>query len=394
MRSQRVSALNVRRAVAAVLAVVATTTVLYLGAPAADAQVRSSTMRLGVTHTRFSADSWNDPEAVARARSLLRAAPVFQNQHLMGWGTESPEPSPGAYDFSTLDARMELIRATGGTPVITLCCAPDWMKGGVAGRTDWTRLEVAPRAEHFAAFAELSRRTALRYPDVRHFQVWNELKGFWDPARNRWDVEAYTRLYNQVYEALKSVDPTIQVGGPYVPMDSWADASTMSHPSAIRGAWGVLDQRAMDAVDYWLANKRGADFVTVDGWTTTKDEGLVTDEFTATQKMAAVTTWLRSRTTLPIWWAELYPIPERAQWAPAHQAEVFAVALEQLRGAGASVVLLWEPQADGDRCAGCLWSDTRRRGGGMPTPLWTTVSRLVGPRRQLPVAWAATRWPW
>ena len=75
---------------------------------------------------------------------------------------------------------MQLIADSGVTPVITLCCAPDWMKGGQPGETDWSRLEVAPDPAHFADFAELAADVAKRYPQVKHFIVWNELKGFHD----------------------------------------------------------------------------------------------------------------------------------------------------------------------------------------------------------------------
>ena len=65
------------------------------------------------------------------------------------------------YDWSSLDRRVnQMVKTenfsllppehivfikveTGGTPVITLCCAPDWMKGGEPGFTNWSRLEVA-----------------------------------------------------------------------------------------------------------------------------------------------------------------------------------------------------------------------------------------------------------
>ena len=59
----------------------------------------------------------------------------------MGWGGGNPEPSPGEYDWGSLDVRVETMRRTGARMVITLCCAPDWMKGGEPGETDWSNLE-------------------------------------------------------------------------------------------------------------------------------------------------------------------------------------------------------------------------------------------------------------
>ncbi len=63
-----------------------------------------SHLRLGVTHTQYTADSWSNPAAVSRARGLLSYAAVLQNQHLMGWGARNPEATPGSYDFGSLDA--------------------------------------------------------------------------------------------------------------------------------------------------------------------------------------------------------------------------------------------------------------------------------------------------
>ncbi len=56
---------------------------------------------------------------------------------------------------------------------------PDWMKGGKAGadNTNWSQaaLETAPDRAHYADFAALAAtESAKRYPDVRHFIVWNE----------------------------------------------------------------------------------------------------------------------------------------------------------------------------------------------------------------------------
>ena len=230
-------------------------------------------LAVGITHTRNSIDSWGDDDARASAKRVLRATATYQNQHILGWGALNPEPRPGVFDWSSLDRRMKIIKATGGTPVITLCCAPDWMKGGQAGQTDWNRLHAAPLPKYYDDFAALSVEVARRYPQVRHFLVWNEMKGFWDEDRNRWDYEAYTRLYNVVYEALKAAAPAVKVGGPYVVMDMWSNRAAGGHPSTLTGKCGTVDRRSLDAVEYWLQNKRGADFVAIDGSLLTRDEG-------------------------------------------------------------------------------------------------------------------------
>jgi hypothetical protein len=326
----------------------------------------------GITHTQYSADASGDTAAIAGAKATIAAGGnCLENQHLMGWGSENPEPSPGVYNFASLDTRMSLIHSTGGTPVLTLCCAPDWMKGGTAGATDWSKLDIAPTADHFQDFAALAKTVAQRYPDVLHYQVWSELKGFWNAGLNRWDYEGYTAFYNLVYDALKSVNPNIQVGGPYVVLDSEADATQMSNPSAVRGVWGTLDQRALDALSYWLDHRRGADFLSVDAGTSSKDGTLVTDEFAATAKFADLTAWLRTKTNLPVWWSEWYVVPKAGQaWSGEHRAAIVADALARMATAGSAVALLWQPQADPNGCPfACLWTDTHTAGGGKPTAL-------------------------
>ncbi|MBA0050585.1 xylan 1,4-beta-xylosidase [Streptomyces sp. AJS327] len=328
----------------------------------------------GLTHTQVSADQ-GEPAARKRAARLLADAQAPQNQHIMGWGAENPEPSPGEYDFAALDSRVELMRRGSGTPVLTLCCAPDWMKGGTAGETDWDELETAPRPEHYGDFAALAARVAERYPDIRHFVVWNELKGFYDDDRGRWDSAAYTRLYNTVYRALKKVNRANLVGGPYVVMDS-VDRDD-HHASRITGPWGALDQRALDAVAYWSDHHVGADFAVVDASTYTRDDRLSPDEFGATGKLTTVGRWVRERTGLPLWWAEWYVEPDGAKrWSEPRRRAVHAAALIAMARGGATTGLYWNPQRRGARCPGCLWRATHLPDGGGGTPLMALLARF------------------
>lgn len=335
----------------------------------------TSTMEVGVTHTQYSADGWGSPDAVESARALLASAPLHQNQHIMGWGALNPEPVPGVRDFSSLDRRVRLMLDTTADPTITFAGAPDWMKGGTPGSTDWSKIEVAPLPEFYDDFARLAAAVALRYPEVRRFQVWNELKGFHDPSTNNWNIAAYTKLYNEVHGAVKAVRPDALIGGPYVVMDSWASSSAGGFPSDLRGPWGIIDRRALDAVSYWLAHSRGADFIAIDGGTSTRDQGLITSPFVAIEKFVAVTEWVKSRTSLPIVWAEWYPRGSSSNIAE-HRA-IMAAALAATARAGASSVLIWQPQCVGQNRLGCLFTDTRVKGGGQPTELWPVASDFV-----------------
>ncbi|TDC25969.1 xylan 1,4-beta-xylosidase [Streptomyces sp. 8K308] len=325
-------------------------------AGASDAPEAAVTFQAGLTHTQQSVDG--DPESRASAEALLETVGPLQNQHLMGWGAENPEPEPGVYDWSSLDERIALIERTGGVPVITLCSAPGWMKGA----DDWD-MDAAPAPEHYDDFADLAVETARRYPQVRYFQVWNELKGFWDEERNRWDHEGYTELYNLVYTRLKEHDPDLIVGGPYVSLNVYADPEGMSHPSDLSGDWGTVDQRDLDAIQYWLEHNAGADFLAVDGWSRTRD-GHHPPAERAGDMFRAVSEWLVDRSELPVWWSEFYaPLaPDGYESSPAAIRSV----LEGMRDGGASVALWWGPECDGSGFP-CVWTSTRETGGGRPT---------------------------
>jgi hypothetical protein len=346
-----------------------------------------SKLGMGVTHTRYSADSYNDPTAVATARYLLRNAFSYQNQHMMGWGAADPEPSPGVYDWESLDQRVQLMRDTKADMVITLCCAPGWMRPQ-GYQDDWANLEVAPDPTHVQDFADLCKMVALRYPDVKAFQVWNELKGMYtgspgaDPAianQNRWDYVRYTTLYNAVYDAVKSVRPDAQLGGPYVVMESSGDASQMSNPGPSY-SWGTLDQRPLDVITYWLQHKHGADFITVDGDASNTDNVPKVDLFGAAQKFGDILQWIRQQgdggATLPMWWAEWYAgVPNNMAGSLAYANAAMASGQIDTLLSGASVLLIWGPQGDtqGFSSPEGVWTDTRVETGGQPTPYYGTA---------------------
>lgn len=323
-----------------------------------------SGMFVGVTHEKASADNWENLNAVYNARKYLISDVRLQNQHLMGFGVSNPEPADNVYNWSSLDDRMSLIKSTGGTPILTLAGAPDWMKGGKPYEADWSKIEVAPLPQYYQAFADLSVAALKRYSNVRYVQVWNELKGFYDATRNTWNIEGYTQLYNMVYKAIKAYNPAIKVGGPYVVMDSWSSASVMSHPSAVRGDWGVVDRRALDAIDYWLANKAGADFISVDGTSATRDKGVITTTAIAAKKFSAINAWIKTRTTLPIWWSEVYTPALDGTSTPTAFDQSFA----ELKTSGARVALLWDPQHESGEKWAWLWTDTSVSTGGQPGP--------------------------
>lgn len=322
-------------------------------------------MVVGVNHTQHTIEPWHDPQSRARAMRILSEVAPVQNQFIMGWGALNPNPAPGRFNWSTLDQRMKLISDTGGVPVITLCCAPDWMKGGRPGKTDWDNIRVPPEPSNYGDFAALAREVALRYPQVHHFIVWSEMRGFFDPIANEWDIESFVSLYNLVYSELKSVNPEIQVGGPSMVIDAWKDAASQPRPSSLKGSWGVIDDRVLQSLDSFLADAVGYDFVVVDGSTANRDTGLNAEPEVAVEKFRQVNAWLRARTDRPIWWSEVYS-PALRNTESMYGTDVPAtpesmlLALKTLQDSGTAVALLWNPQASGKLCVNCLWTDPDR----------------------------------
>ena len=314
---------------------------------------------VGWTHTQFSVDPDNAAAANDAAIDILRDLAPVQNQHIMGFGALNPEPSKGVYDWASLDYRMAAIRRSGAIPVITLCCAPDWMKGGKSGSTDWSRIEAAPLPAFFDDFANLSAEVAKRYPDVDYFLVWNELKGFFDNTQNRWQYERYVELFNKVSAAVKKVRPTAKIGGPYVVVDTVANPDKSSHPSSLAGPWGAFDQRPLDVIDYFLEHATNADFIVLDGGLRPKNAALTTDPTRAVDKFGAIQDWVRTKTKLPIWWAEFYPQPAD-KLDDKSLVDSTLRALDEVAAHDGAVVLLWGPNCTGSTTGLCLFSDTAR----------------------------------
>lgn len=338
------------------------------------------------------------PSAVASAKHLLASMHTFQNVSLMGWGTDDPEPFPGVYSWESLDNRVLDMAATvpASRRMITLCTAPGWMKVG-GERQEWN-MESAVDPSHYADFAQLAAAVADRYdgfhhaadgqllPKIDFFDVWNELKGFWDTTTNGWNAEAYTTMYNAVYAAIKAVRPDAEVGGPYVPLGA-GTMSTTADPSPIQGPFGVVDQRELDVITYWLAHKTGGQFLSVDGGPASTDES----GFSSGQYFVAVADWLRTlnsaaypgANSLPIVWAEFYPGLDSA-WGTATGQEAVAIDVSniiQAGQAGVNYLLVWEMEGNADGSSPStgegVWTSTAQSRGGRPTALYIALADLA-----------------
>jgi hypothetical protein len=311
-----------------------------------------------------------DPQAVASARKVISSIPgVVEDTSIMDWGAGNPEPRPGDLQLSRLAARVKLIVATGGTPVITLCAAPHWMTGTTTGIDP-------PTPAHYAAFATLAATIARSFPQVRYFVVWNELKGFWNADTRSWDIAHYTDMYNRVYAAIKRVRPDALVGGPYVVTRPYATPQGGDLASTPHGSWGFLKPEALADVSYWLTHKIGADFIALDGADYPRT-GPITDPLTATELYAAVNQWLSKRTTLPLWWMETHIEPPTSHWSTSQAAAIRIAALARSASSGAHASLQWQPQEGAGISDEGLWTATTFAGGGRPTVLAQLLPKVL-----------------
>ena len=369
----------------------------------------------GITYTDDSLNyPWGDNNlgAVNSVESLIRQAIPFENTPIMAWGAPDPWPDPSQAepsDWGYLDGQLQTILQTGGIPVITLSEAPWWMKGQLQpdGTTrllqpsdEWSDIAYGSQIldNEMGAWLHLVQRVAERYMvppyNVRYFQVWNELKGYWNPITNAYDYSTspgdpggpnakhgYTYMYNLVYERLMQVArslgiPTnsVKVGGPYVVMDTWG-SSKQSTLSTIRKAYGTYDLRPLDVVLYWLQHKAGAGFITLDGGNGNKDNINLADPFVASEKFADMVTWIRSldntrypgATTLPIWLAEWYATSYDNTPDNQYNDAIKSYAMIEFLKAGGAVALSWGGLGGGQFDRG-LWTPTTAEGGGKALP--------------------------
>jgi hypothetical protein len=335
-----------------------------------------SGLSLGVTHTHLKWEQGN-PTAVNSAKNLLIPAVNYQNQHIMGFGADNPQPTEGGpTHFTSLDARIQLMKSIGGDMVITFCTAPGWMK--TSGQ-DWNMADrVIDDDYHIKAFADLAAAIADRYKEVMYFQIWNEFKGYWDDTitnsdgtLGNFDYVRYMKMYNAVYTAVKEKRPDAKVGGFYLPVGG--DGSNILGYSG-EGTYTPLGSRDMDSLQYWLTHKVGADFICVDfgliDWFNTNHLNAA-DGLKLTWTYKKIIQDIQAKTNLPIWFSEYYALPNPVYnggpWVAAAMASIY---YNMIKGEGTTPItaLLWNPEEGEPDCPHYLFTSTTPAAGGQPTP--------------------------
>ncbi len=323
-----------------------------------------------------------------------------------------------------------MITNAGGTPVISLIGAPSWMFGCATmsggncsscynsdGTTYscnsspcepvndvWNGFYSPPCQYHYHDFADLAAHVASALPNVKYFVVWNEFKGFYDSTGGL-DYKNYTTMYNDVYTAIKKVRPDAVVGGPYLPFSAYTAPNSCSGYTLCSQQWGLIREMFVNAMQYWISNKVGADFVAVDGKTviasannTYGDATAAASPLDASEKYAAVDQWLKTQTDLPIWWMESHIQPCNAYdgsncdpstpctlttcWTDAQAAAARIATLALMNSSGASAGIQWQPQNQSTWQDQGLWTSTYNSSGGQQTTLGTDLLQTLSVLRE------------
>lgn len=314
--------------------------------------------RLGISHVGGESPSIPDLGRTDVQR-IVRDCFHIQNNYVIGVNTTvaddlthtSSTPFTSYKDLALLDAWYEKMlssRRTGGELMLTIYSAPFFMLTNANGSTPTTAsgiyaalssLRVATAYE--ARFAEWCAFLVDRYKAVRHWNIWNEGKGYYNNALNRWAYEDFTRMWKSCYTAMKAERDDVLIGGPYLPMVSYgtnsgASPSASGRPSAASLAYGATpttggatiagsgwrcDGRTLDWGYYFEANTRDTppDFIAVDGGIfdiRDATNGTITPGPNAADsvkriddrnKPALVGAWLQSLwPNTPRWWVESY----------------------------------------------------------------------------------------
>jgi Glycosyl hydrolases family 39 len=130
----------------------------------------------------------------------------------------STDPADPAYNWTNFDRRLQLLKAHGLTPLVTVYFSPAWAVFGTSPTPNVTYL------------AQFLRAAALRYsgryqglPRVRYWEIWNEPNAsrYLAPQfknKKSWSPSYYRRMVNAAADAIHSVRPDDDVvAGAFTP---------------------------------------------------------------------------------------------------------------------------------------------------------------------------------
>lgn len=224
--------------------------------------------------------------------------------------------APSASNPLAMDKRVQTKIDQGCAVAITFSVTPDWMSKPVG---DWSLdhtsgfqmnavpADTSPDTTHFDDMAEMARRMVVRINSlhgagtIERVHMWNEYKGFFSQPLNRYRYEDMTSLYLKVYDAIKGVDSSIQMGGLYPSLQTTDTTNGPApdnrpwfpHNKIVLGNGKTVDPRFLEAMLEWRDGISGKyDFVCVDG---------------ANSYVADVVPWLEAEFPgKDIYWNEFY----------------------------------------------------------------------------------------
>lgn len=217
-----------------------------------------SSLQLSSTLTHNTFKYPKNTAAVERAENMLSEGLDCIGQFTMDWGAGNTNPSKDKYNMSRLDERVRLIRRLDKKVVLTLCRCPEWMR-----RDDPKKgVDAAPRVDMYKEFAHMAADFIRHYKtlglDIYAVNVWSETRGYWSSSLNRWELEDYANLYNEVYDSIKFVSPSVLVGGPFMHIESSPKGRNMADYN------GNISRSDRQALESFIANARKVDFFSID----------------------------------------------------------------------------------------------------------------------------------
>lgn len=192
---------------------------------------------------------------------LLREINVSDFRYEIGWGKPdvlahdqiSGDATRLSYDFSTLDALVGKLEASGARPLLALSYCPNPLKS----RTEWAAWKDVPSS--LPAWEQINR-DYVRHLKQAHgrsriaYEVWNE-PDIPDPSGKMFfsgGPEDYAQLYRHSAAGVRAGDPDAPVGGAAIAYDLRYMAPILSQP---------LDFASIHAYDNYapqINNLRGA----------------------------------------------------------------------------------------------------------------------------------------
>lgn len=357
--------------------------------------VRNNSLLFGFTHDQGSL--LGDPAAILSARDLIRRSTRAQSTQCYGWGMWDPTDPSGdplqagwKHDqgVNGLDDRVQVRMSDATAKHIALAVAgPSIADGGTFAN--------APQPAKVATYAQLCARIAERYTDVKHFSVWNEMKGMWRSDLNNWDNPRYVALYDAVYSAVVAVRPDAIVYGPYVVLVTYPAPNAFTvpqnpalYPVDPAGEW-FLDARSWGTLKYFLQNRaRPSGWQTRQGISLDMTSGNTANPNGSINKWGVVDAAVRNLDpavylgcdSMPLIWSEWYSWNGTAPRTDDQDVAGVCADLCSTMLTSASLAFMWDQQGTGSSTKSfpmAVHTDTNMVGGGQPTALYDKLRQFV-----------------